>query len=122
MLNKMETETITLTFDFEDRLLSVVENNVHLRIEDEDRNPIILSIPREKYIKALNEWLDAKAEYWKNWGHYCGVGYVLVYDCLKTGLGYLSLHDMDTDEYEDVEVDIYSPQSDSEIIVDMEHG
>lgn len=122
MLNKMETEEIVFTFDPEDRILSVVDGNVHLRIEDEDSNDIILSIPREKYIKALNEWLDRKAEYWKNWGHYCGVGYVLVYDCVKIGIGYLSLCTIDTDEYEDVEVDIYSPKPDSEIIVDMEHG
>jgi hypothetical protein len=121
----MKTVNETLTFDFEDRILSVVDNNVHIQTFNEKDEVCILLIPREKYIKAMSDWLDSKAEYWKNWGHYCGVGYVLVYDCVKKEKGILSIFNEDIGELgenEYFEVDIYSPQPDSEIIVDMEHG
>lgn len=104
------TEVIeTLTFSFDDlNILGVIKNDVHLSIIDEDGHDCILSIPRDRFVKSMNDWLDRKAEYWKNWGHYCGVGYVLVYDCIKTGETDFAI--------------IYSPQESSEIIVDIEHG
>lgn len=102
---KTEIETVDLTFSFDDlHVLSVVHGDVHLSIWDENEKRSILSLPREKFVQSMHDWLNRKADYWNNWGHYCGVGYVLVYDCVKG------------------EDDIYILTGDSEIMVDIEHG
>lgn len=118
-----ELEIIDLTFSF-DRLeiLSVVDNNVHLKTHEEQSDkPCILSIDRERFVKATNDWLDDKADYYNRWKHYCGVGYIIVYDCAIIGKTNLNVYD-EVAHFYDLEVNIYSPQSHSEIIVDMEHG
>lgn len=107
----MKTETFDLTFSFDDlNVLGVVGNNIHLSVSDEGNNDCVLSLTREQFVKAMNNWLDRKAQFWDNWGHYCGVGYILVYDCIRIGLA-----QNEVDE-------LYSTQENSEIIPDIEHG
>lgn len=60
----------------EEQILGVIENNIHVKgqlYEEENIIPVVLIISIDLHIEMLYKYFDAKRDYCKRYGHYCGV-------------------------------------------------
>ena len=112
---------------FESEIIGADKTHIYVKelvIEDEDNAfPCVLKIPRHEYIRIVNIWIDAKADYCERFEHFCGIfGNFRAVEYMQEGeINILLYFDKETDDpvYQDVplvEVTRFDDQC------DMEHG
>lgn len=64
-----------------DEILGVIGNKIHIKVYDENEEPVVLIITKKLFHKTWNNWIDGKKDYCERYKHYCGVlGYTFIED------------------------------------------
>lgn len=64
-----------ITYDpSNDEILGVIGDEVHVKVYDENQDPVILILSKELFHKTFENWLKGKQDYCERWKEYCGVG------------------------------------------------
>ena len=124
-VNEPNNQIICIT-PFESEIIGADLTHVFIKeiiIETEDKCfPCCLKVPRHEYIRVMNIWIDAKADYCMRFGEFCGVfGNFSALEYTQEGQINILLYVNEKDEpiYQDVpliEVTRFDDQC------DMEHG
>jgi hypothetical protein len=62
-----------------DEVLGVFGKNIHIKVYDENEEPIVLILSTKLFHKTWDNWLKGKKDYCERYSHYCGVmGYTFI--------------------------------------------
>jgi hypothetical protein len=75
---------------FDSEVIGADDEFVYIKeiYEDDDGNypPCVIKVTKEQFMRMISLWIERKAEYYKLWGHFCGVfGNFYSEDYIKEG-------------------------------------
>ncbi len=62
-----------------DEVLGVFGKDIHIKVYDENDEPIVLILSKKLFQKTWDNWIKGKKDYCERYKHYCGVmGYTFI--------------------------------------------